>query len=146
MFKSFLALFQESTEQSDNSQYTVEMATAALLCEIMRADRDYDEREVAKLKTILQEQFTLESNAIDDLVQQGKERSEEAVDLVQFTKVINARCDNEQKHQMIRNLWRIAYADKQLDPLEEFTIRRIADLLYIPHNQFIKAKLDVVGE
>ena len=41
-------------------------------------------------------------------------------------------------------MFAIAYADESLAPLEESTIRQIADLLYVPHSQYIKTKLEVV--
>ena len=50
----------------------------------------------------------------------------------------------DEKVSIVKSLWIIAYADSSLAPLEESTIRQIADLLYVPHSDFIKTKLSVV--
>jgi len=42
-------------------------------------------------------------------------------------------------------MWRVAYADGQLDKHEEGIIRRVADLLHIRHNEYIRCKLDARG-
>jgi uncharacterized tellurite resistance protein B-like protein len=41
-------------------------------------------------------------------------------------------------------LWSVAYADDKLDRYEEYYVRKIADLLYISHSDYIKAKLSVM--
>ena len=38
-------------------------------------------------------------------------------------------------------LWDIAYADGRIDKYEDYTIRKISDLLYVKHSDFMKAKL-----
>jgi uncharacterized tellurite resistance protein B-like protein len=40
-------------------------------------------------------------------------------------------------------MWRVAFADRRLDKYEEAQIRKIADLLYVPHKDFIRTKLRV---
>ncbi len=37
--------------------------------------------------------------------------------------------------------WDARYADELLDKHEEHLIRRLADLLYVPHGRFIQGKL-----
>jgi uncharacterized tellurite resistance protein B-like protein len=146
MLKSVLALFQHTPDDEASNQHTIEVATAALLCEIMRADRVISDDELATLKGILNQQFSLSTEELTLLVEQGQEKADNAVDLVQFTHVINKKCSVAQKDEMIRSLWRIAYADRRLDPIEEHMIRRIADLLYIPHRQFIRSKLEILQQ
>jgi uncharacterized tellurite resistance protein B-like protein len=38
-------------------------------------------------------------------------------------------------------MWKVAYADGELDKHEENIIRRIADLLHIRHSEYIRCKL-----
>lgn len=142
MLKSILNLFSDSPKESQ-STHQIEVATAALLCEVVRADSQIDERELATLKQLIRENFTLTEEDITNIVSVGEQRSEEAVDLVHFTKVLNSGMDDEHKEHIMKGLWQIAYADKTLSPDEEYIIRKIADLLYIPHSRFIKAKLEV---
>ena len=36
--------------------------------------------------------------------------------------------------------WKIAYADHELHRYEEHVIRRLSDLIHVPHHEFIAAK------
>ncbi len=146
MLKAVLDLFTGSNQPDNNRDHSVELATAALICELINADNQTDRREKQAYRDVLKSQFTLDDDTLNTLVSDGQETADNAVDLVQFTKIINEQCDNEQKKSILTGLWKVAYADEQLAPIEENVIRRIADLLYIPHSQFIKTKLSVTGE
>lgn len=143
MLKSVVELFKRSNDEGQNQTFSVELATAALLSEVIRADNNTDEREKQAYREIVQRQFSLDQSTLESLLSEGEQTAEEAVDLVQFTQVINESCDNDKKKVILTSLWEVAYADNSLAPMEEHTIRRIADLLYIPHSQFIKTKLSV---
>lgn len=142
MLKTLLQLFESNVSENQQT-HTVELATAALLSEIMRADAHVDSAELAAYKEQLYARFSLPQEALDALAEDGRASAEDAVDLVQFTQVINENCDSHEKQQILTGLWEVAYADKSIAPIEEHTIRRIADLLHIPHSQFIKTKLAV---
>lgn len=141
MLKSILNLFKDS-QQDSSTPHQLEIATAALLSEVVRADSLSDARELATLKRLIQENFDLTEEEITNIVSVGERRSENAVDLVQFTKALNEGMSAEHKERVMSGLWQIAYADANLSPDEEYIIRKIADLLYIPHSRFIKAKLE----
>ena len=49
----------------------------------------------------------------------------------------------EQKVEIIEHLWGIALTDKHLDEHEEYMVRKIADLIYVEHKDFIEAKLKI---
>ena len=142
MLKAVLELFRNNHDDKPQ-QHTVKLATAALLSEIIRADRQADPRELEAYKTLLNEQFSLSDDELSTLMEEGQSSAEEAVDLVQFTQVINQKCNNGEKQDILTDLWKVAYADENIAPIEEHIIRRIADLLHIPHSQFIKSKLSV---
>ena len=48
--------------------------------------------------------------------------------------------------ELIKNMWEVAYADGNLDRYEEHLIRRVAELLYVSHSDFIKTKLAVKND
>jgi uncharacterized tellurite resistance protein B-like protein len=58
--------------------------------------------------------------------------------------LINDEFNLEQKKKLMKAMWQIAYADGQLDKYEEHYLRKISELLYIPHSQFIQQKLAVI--
>lgn len=145
MLKKFSDWFssQIQSTQPEQQSHTVELATAVLLQEIMRADNSRDENEQQALKQVLEQKFTLTQTELQTLVARSEHQAEEAADLVQFTRIINECCSAEQKRAILEGLWRVAFADGTLDANEEHLIRRIADLLHLPHSQFIKSKLAV---
>ncbi|MEW9798089.1 tellurite resistance TerB family protein [Alteromonas sp. CYL-A6] len=128
------------------SAHSLELATAALMSEIIRADNKTQDDELAAYRHVLSRQFSLTDDELDALMSDGQDTAEEAVDLVQFTKVVNDQCHQDEKRTILKGLWQVAYADEEIAPIEEHTIRRIADLLYLPHSVFIKTKLEVTGE
>lgn len=93
---------------------------------------------------MLNTHFQLSETEVAELLKLTEDEAKQAVDFVQFTRVINAKCDAKQKRKILDSLWRIAYADGHIDADEEHLIRRVADLLYLSHNQFIQSKLQVV--
>ena len=140
MLRTILAMFQGEASEPLHPHH-VEIAAAALLYEVIKADHDIDQRELEALSDMLQNTFSLTAEETEMVLASGSARSEYAVDLVQFTQVLNQSLDASAKHKVIQGLWHVAYADKTLAPLEEHVIRKIADLLYIPHSQYIQAKL-----
>ncbi|MCU7968532.1 MAG: TerB family tellurite resistance protein, partial [gamma proteobacterium symbiont of Bathyaustriella thionipta] len=78
-----------------------------------------------------------------ELYQLAHEELNNATDYYQFTKLIAAYFSQPQKIKMIELLWQVAYADNHLDAYEEHMVRRIADLIYVPHHDFIQTKLRV---
>ncbi|MBU3003003.1 TerB family tellurite resistance protein [Paraglaciecola arctica] len=126
-----------------NSQHTIELATAVLLYEVMRADNDLDQLEQDNYRTQLNNLFSLTADELETLCQMSQSQADESTDFQQFTSVINDLYGLEEKRAVLDSLWSIAYADHELSPDEEYTIRKIADLLYIPHSQYIQSKLSI---
>ena len=75
-----------------------------------------------------------------------KQEIKQATDYFQFTSLINKQCTVEQKTEFIKSLWKIAFVDNVVDPQEEYFVRKIASLLYVPHIGFIMATNRVVSE
>ena len=78
---------------------------------------------------------------VSELMQSAGKSLDDAIDYFQFSKQINDQCSAEQRIEIIELLWRLAYADGELDPQEEYVIRRVSNLLYVAHEDFIAAKL-----
>lgn len=138
LFKQLL----DGVHAAPASQYTLDLATATLLVEVMRADLQIDDSERAALKQVLQSLFShLDQPQLDELIQQAETTSANANDLYQFTELVHQNFSDAQKFQLVVGLWQVAWASNGLDKYEEHIIRRISELLYIPHSEFIRAKL-----
>ena len=142
MLGSLNKWFSQHLQKTETgASHNVELATAVLLYEVMRADNKFDTQEQSIYLQQLEQHFTLSKDELAELCELTTQHAEEAVDFQQFTRVINDSCDINQKRSILDSLWLIAYADHELSADEDYTIRKVADLLYLPHSQFIKSKL-----
>ena len=117
-----------------------QLATAALLIEVMVIDGDLDDQEMQAIAGTLSYMLHLSKEQIDQLIELSKEEVAEATSLYQFTKEINEHFDIEKKLSLMTAMWRVAFADGHLDKYEENIIRRVADLLHIRHSEYIRCK------
>ena len=77
---------------------------------------------------------------LEILLKLALEEKHAAIDYHQFTSLINQHYSQEQKIKLIEMLWQLAYADHTIDKFEEHLIRKLAELLHVPHKHFIQAK------
>ena len=141
LFESTLATAARATE-AEEREHGYHVATAALLVEMMRADRAVEpgERE-AVLRALAVAFDDLAPDETRELLARAEERADDATSLYEFTQVVNRQFDPEQKAHVVELLWRVAWADGALDKYEEHLVRRIADLIHVPHSVFIRMKL-----
>jgi uncharacterized tellurite resistance protein B-like protein len=116
------------------------LAAAVLMFEVIWADHQVNEAEVQVMTELLAKQFSLDPSRVTEVVHQSKLNHDESVGVFPFTRVLNEHLSEDQKYEVIKSMWIIALADQDIDVFEEHTIRRIADLLYVPHARFIEAK------
>lgn len=119
---------------------------AVLLLECARADLEQDEAETDQIRQALCSQLQIPEGEIDRILASAGDSREEAVSLYGPVERLNQTLDAAEKQELMRWMWRVAHADGQLDPHEEHLLRQVADLLYVPHSEFVKAKLDVTGQ
>ena len=116
-------------------------AAAALMVEIMAVDHEWADEEASQIKNLLQGSLGLSEEDAQMLFNQAQEDHTQSVDLYRYTSVINQHYDVEQKLALLEKLWKVAYADGQIDRYEEHMLRKLADLLHLPHSKYIQAKL-----
>lgn len=121
-------------------EHALRLATAALLIEVVRADFEVDEAELAATLEVLAKEFALSAEESEALLRLAREEAEQAVSLHAFTRLLNDNYDAPSKERVIELMWQIAYADGVKDKHEEHLIRKVADLLYVPHVRFVKAR------
>jgi uncharacterized tellurite resistance protein B-like protein len=116
------------------------VAAVALLLETARADFDVHDEELQSVSRHAREFFMLDESETVELVSLAEAEAQNATCYYEFTSLINKGFSTEDKIKIIELMWQIAYADKKLEKYEEALVRKIADLLYIPHAAFIAAK------
>jgi uncharacterized tellurite resistance protein B-like protein len=139
--RDFLHALAGPASAPEQSAITVELATAVLLVEAMRADLGLQAGERAAVMRILQEKFSLAAADVQELLAAAEERSRHSNDFFSFTSVLNDQLAHPQKIEVIELMWRIAYVDGSADAGESHIISKIAGLLHVTHGEYIAAKL-----
>lgn len=139
------ALNTESDEERDPEQ-AKRIAAAVLLIEMAHADHRHEAVEYAEIERQLRGHFGLDRAEARELLEAARPQAQQSVSLYRYLRTLNDGLGPEEKRQVLEMLWRVAYADKHLDAHEEHLLRELADLLYLPHSEFIRAKLAVTGE
>lgn len=130
----------EDIEKSDASD--LRMISAALLAEVATVDHNLDERERETLAAVLQQHYRLEADEASELVEEALSHREDATSLYEFTQTVNREFDDQNKYLLVRQMWQVALADGTIEPFEEHLIRRVADLIYLPHGLFTRARAE----
>jgi uncharacterized tellurite resistance protein B-like protein len=121
-------------------EHALRLATAALLIEVMRLDETEHEQEQQAVLRALEQKFGLDGEELSALLGLAREELEEATDYYQFTSLIKQHFNAARRLALVEQLWRVAAADGHIDKYEEHLVRRIAELLYVPHSEFIRAR------
>jgi len=143
-FEQYIIVTETISE--DELEHQLQLACAALMIEVLYADYSVDQSEIDTLRKALQENFDLKKEEADKLIQLAEEERSQATDYYQFTSLINEFYTQQQKRELVTRLWQMAYADHTVHMLEEHLVRRLADLLHVPHSAFIQSKHEAASQ
>ena len=136
------SFFKKSDEkiQKEEPSFEIELTAAVLAYEIARIDGDISSDELK----ILMEEIKVIAKKV------GKEESEileiieiysnDSVSFYEFVEDINKGYSKNEKLSLLEFMWKIAYADGNLDVDEERLIRRLADMIKIKDIEVLKLK------
>ena len=116
------------------------LSICILMIEVSKSDDNFDAIEKKEILSILQNKYKLNQKQIDVLMEIANQKNEEMISLHEWTSVINNTYSYDERVGILKSLWEVAHADNQIDKYEDYTIRKIADLIYVKHSDFIKAK------
>lgn len=145
MLTNLSRFFERHLQAADDAQavfstHQKQLAIAALLVEVAMADHQVSDSELARLGHALAKKFLLSQDEIDALIMNARTETNHATSLHQFTQLINQHCAADEKFSLIKAMWEMAYADGELHKYEDYTIRKVADLIHLSHSDFIRAK------
>ncbi len=127
------------------STHAIERVSATLLIEIARADHEIDAVEQVAIRQALQQSSnTLSKQDIDEITELALKDADLSVSLHEQVRVINETCSRSQKIQLVEYMWQVAMADGNLDKYEEYSIRKLCDLLHVRHREYMQAKHRVI--
>ena len=125
----FLKRLLDEDGPSAEPEHDAQLAMAALLVKVARADWDYSEVEKARIDAILQRRYGLADASALRLEAEVAEL--EASDVVQFTRAIKKAVEIEDRDSVIEALWELVLADGDRAHEEDTALRKIAPLLGI---------------
>ncbi|MEM6987616.1 MAG: TerB family tellurite resistance protein [Pseudomonadota bacterium] len=130
----------------DDADQGLRRATAALMIEISRSDMEIAATEKDKIAELVKSTFALDDAELEGLIGDAGEAVENAVSLVEFSRVLVDQLSLDERGRVVDMLWQVALADGSIDRYEDYYIRKIADLLYVSHARFIQGKLRALGD
>ncbi|MEM7078900.1 MAG: TerB family tellurite resistance protein [Pseudomonadota bacterium] len=135
-------LFADKDVAAPAPSQNLHVAACALLLEVAWADHDMAPAELAQVSIRMQRIFDLPAHEAEAIIRASREAHDDSVGLYAYTRLLNEALSIEEKTEVLAAMWSVAYAEDGLDRFEEATIRRVADLLYVPHANFIATKID----
>ncbi|MGD8115437.1 MULTISPECIES: tellurite resistance TerB family protein [unclassified Vibrio] len=148
MLNSITQLFKQLLDGQDLGHANTgepTLAIASLLCEVAGADHQVSEQEKIAKRHLLEKLLAIDENQAISLLARAEQNSKEASSLYEFTSQLR-ELSQEKRFDLIQAMWQVANADGQIDPLEDSVIRKTAELLYVDHSEFIRAKLSVTDQ
>ncbi|NOH80517.1 hypothetical protein F0231_12275 [Vibrio sp. RE86] len=148
MLNSITSLFKQLLEGQDlgqSAQPDTNLAIACLLCEVAGADHQIEQVEVDAKRELLSKLLGIDNAGAQTLLARAENRSKESASLYDFTSQLR-ELSQQTRFELIKAMWEVAHADGEIDPLEDSVIRKTAELLYVDHSEFIRAKLAVTDK
>ena len=146
MLDQLRAYFGAPPASPADDEAALHLAAAALLIEVAKADHCLEQIELERMQAVLAREWGLGQRDLDDLLAVARDNSANSVSLHQEVDLINRHFSPQQKCDLVRGLWQVAGADGQIHHHEEALVRRLADLLYVSHSDFIREKHRALGD
>ena len=141
MFRNLLPrLFGETPPETGLSADDAEMAVAALLVRIARADNHYTQAEKARIDALLGRRQGLTPALASDRRAAAEMLEAEAPDTVRFTRVLKEAVPIEERAGLIEAMWSVALVDLSRYADEDALIRMVANLLGLTDVESARAR------
>ena len=131
MFRNLLSRLLDPAPPAALSAQDAEVAIAALLVRIARADDHYGEVEKHRIDQVLARRRGLDAAEAAERRAAAEMIEAEAPDTVRFTRTIKDRIELADRHDVLAAMWEVAYADGERSADEETLVRLVAGLLGI---------------
>ena len=145
MLDSIKSFFSSSMAGTDASGSEAEredarLAACALLLELAHADDEFTASEQDHLEGAVRREFGLDESRAAELLELARAEREKAVDLFQFTRLIDEHFSLGQKMVLAEAMWGLVYADGTLANREDYLVRKISNLLHLKPGYLSEAR------
>jgi len=134
--------FKKSKEEPkiEQTSFEIELTASVLAYELARSDGEITEDELSVLMTEIEDIAEKVGKDKQEILKIIEIYSDDSVSFYEFVEDINKYYSKEEKLNLLKFMWRMAYADNKLDVDEERLIRRMADLIKIKDMEVLKLK------
>ena len=139
---NFLKKIFKKKDQEKETVSDINLACAIILLEVSYSDFEIKEVETDKMLKFFETDLNLSKDKSIWLNEEAQKLHKDTNCLRKYIKLINDSYTKEEKVNLINIAWRIARADNEIDKYEEHRIRKISELLYLNHSDFIKEKIN----
>ncbi len=122
------------------------LAIARLLLELAHADGDFDDGERAQLLADLAKEFRLGTEDAKRLFEYAERRFDDQIEFSGLISRLKRDCSVDERAEIIRLLWKMAYADGTLHDFEFTLIRRMAAMLFVEGTALSTARRRALSE
>lgn len=122
------------------------LATAAVLLDIAYADGTFSPAEDGDVTGFLTKRFQLSPDDTRELIEAADEIRAKTIDHFAMTNYIRKNMTLQERIEIVKTMWRMAYGDGTLTDMEGYLVRKIADLLGLERHVMIEAKTAVLRE
>jgi len=135
-----------SNSVNEKGETKIQIATCALFLEMAKSDLNFTEEERSHIFETMKSIFQLDDEFVKDLLKLSEIEVKESISLYEFTDTINQHFSNEEKFELLKNLWKLIFIDGKIDAHEEGLIRKITTMLNLEHRDMIDSKMIVKKE
>ena len=119
------------------------IAGTCLLFSVSNADGEIDKKEIDIIKEIIIDYFSIDSLVAEDFIIKSKNIFEQSTDIYEFGRKLNSSFSYQDKIDFIRCTFEVAFVDKNMDYLEEHTIKKISSILNVEQEDLINSKKEI---
>ncbi|MDZ7780547.1 MAG: TerB family tellurite resistance protein [Gemmatimonadota bacterium] len=130
----------EGTTAHPESEPDLKLAACALLLELAHADEEFTGEERQHVESAVRRHFGLDPDDAEQLLQLAEAERREAVDLWQFTNLVDESYSLGQKTLLAEVMWGLVYADGELAQKEAHLMRKISYLLHLKPGYLAEAR------
>ena len=139
--KMFSFFKKDITElKEEQTSFEIELTASVLAYELARSDGEITKDEISILMDEIENIANKVGKDKEEIFKIIKIYSEDSVSFHEFVEDINKNYSKDEKLNLLKFMWKMAYADNKLDVDEERLIRRMSDLIRIKDVEVLKLK------
>ena len=143
MINFFKKFFKKNNDDNEKMS-DISLACAIILIEVSYSDFEIKDVEIEKMIRFFEKDLNLSKEKALWLNEEAQKLHKDTNCLRKYIRLINESYTKKEKIKLINIAWKIARADNEVDKYEEHRIRKISELLYLNHSDFIKEKIDTI--